>query len=234
MVIVSINEATAFIAALVFSIQLNKMEVGKFFLSVLVIAKLGKERVCAFVILAFNQSICLIVFCFFFGVRYALVYIFPVFIVLAHTKGQKVFDLPVHRAKVFFGPCGNGVIELRRKPQRELLFLLIIHSINREYRNIDRPTDVISFAFLDNDDLPPIKGAPILLGDIYICKEIAIKQAEEYNHSLRRELAFLYTHGLLHLFGYDHVNNQDEEKLMFSLQDKILNKVNIKRSENNE
>ena len=109
-----------------------------------------------------------------------------------------------------------------------------IHSINREYRNIDRPTDVISFAFLDNDDLPPIKGAPILLGDIYICKEIAIKQAEEYNHSLRRELAFLYTHGLLHLFGYDHVNNQDEEKLMFSLQDKILNKVNIKRSENNE
>ena len=104
-----------------------------------------------------------------------------------------------------------------------------IHSLNRDYRNIDRPTDVISFAFLDNEDLPMIKGVPVLLGDIYICKEIAIKQAEEYCHSLRRELAFLFTHGLLHLFGYDHVNSEEEEKLMFKLQDEILNEVNIKR-----
>lgn len=103
-----------------------------------------------------------------------------------------------------------------------------IHNINKNYRNIDRPTDVISFAFLDNDNFK-IKGVPILLGDIYICKEITIKQAEEYGHSLRRELAFLFTHGLLHLFGYDHVNNKEEEKIMFDLQDQILNEVNIKR-----
>ena len=109
-----------------------------------------------------------------------------------------------------------------------------IHDINKKYRNIDRPTDVISFAFLDNDDLPVIKGMPILLGDIYICDEVAIRQANEYNHSLRRELAFLFTHGLLHLFGYDHVNSEEEEKIMFTLQDEILNEVEIKRGDLNE
>ena len=105
-----------------------------------------------------------------------------------------------------------------------------IHEINKTYRNIDRPTDVISFAFLDNDDFQ-IPGIPMLLGDIYICKEIAINQAEEYNHSLRRELSFLFTHGLLHLFGYDHVNSEEEEKIMFTLQDEILNDVEIKRGD---
>lgn len=109
-----------------------------------------------------------------------------------------------------------------------------IQEINKTYRNIDRPTDVISFAFLDNEDLKQIKGIPTLLGDIYICKEIAIKQKEEYGHSLRRELAFLFTHGLLHLFGYDHVNNKEEETIMFALQEEILNEVNIKRRENDE
>lgn len=104
-----------------------------------------------------------------------------------------------------------------------------IQEINKTYRNIDHPTDVISFAFLDHEDLKQIKGIPILLGDIYICKEIAIKQKDEYCHSLRRELAFLFTHGLLHLFGYDHVNSKEEENIMFSLQDEILNEVNIKR-----
>ena len=109
-----------------------------------------------------------------------------------------------------------------------------IHDINKKYRNIDRPTDVISFAFLDNDDLPVIKGMPILLGDIYICDEVCINQANEYGHSIRRELAFLFTHGLLHLFGYDHVNSKEEEEVMFKLQDEILNEVDIKRGDINE
>ena len=109
-----------------------------------------------------------------------------------------------------------------------------IHEINKTYRNIDRPTDVISFAFLDSLDIKPIRGIPTLLGDIYICKEIALSQKEEYGHSLRRELAFLFTHGLLHLFGYDHVNSDEEEKIMFTLQDEILNEVEIKRSNTNE
>ena len=109
-----------------------------------------------------------------------------------------------------------------------------IHDINKKYRNIDRPTDVISFAFLDNDDLPVIKGMPILLGDIYICDEVCVNQANEYGHSIRRELAFLFTHGLLHLFGYDHVNSKEEEEIMFKLQDEILNEVDIKRGDINE
>ena len=74
----------------------------------------------------------------------------------------------------------------------------------------------------------------ILLGDIYICDEVCVNQANEYGHSIRRELAFLFTHGLLHLFGYDHVNSKEEEEVMFKLQDEILNEVDIKRGDINE
>lgn len=99
-----------------------------------------------------------------------------------------------------------------------------IHKINKKYRHIDRPTDVISFAFLDTegdyDKILSTKG-PVVLGDIYISIEKAKEQAEEYQHSLHRELCFLFVHGLLHLLGYDHMNKEDEE-VMFGLQDKIL------------
>ena len=98
-----------------------------------------------------------------------------------------------------------------------------IHKINKEYRNIDRPTDVISFAFLDNENRQEAYSStlPVCLGDIYISLEKAKSQAEEYGHSIDRELKFLFVHGLLHLLGYDHMNKEDEE-IMFSLQDKIL------------
>ena len=97
-----------------------------------------------------------------------------------------------------------------------------IHKINREYRKIDRPTDVISFAFLDEESERELKGGPISLGQIIISYEKAIEQSNEYQHSLEREMNFLFVHGLLHLLGYDHTKNADEEKIMFSLQDKIL------------
>ena len=99
-----------------------------------------------------------------------------------------------------------------------------IHRINREYRHIDRPTDVISFAFLDNeeDKDSQLHGQGIVcLGDIYISIDKAKEQAEEYGHSLKRELSFLFVHGLLHLLGYDHMTPEDE-KVMFALQDEIL------------
>ena len=99
-----------------------------------------------------------------------------------------------------------------------------IHRINKKYRNIDRPTDVISFAFLDDGhqyDEVLFKNGVVALGDIYISVEKAIEQANEYGHSLKRELSFLFVHGLLHLLGYDHMNEEDE-KVMFALQDKIL------------
>ena len=99
-----------------------------------------------------------------------------------------------------------------------------IHEINKTYRHIDRPTDVISFAFLDDnpkrDELFK-SGQMVVLGEIYISYEKAQEQANSYGHSLDRELKFLFVHGLLHLLGYDHMKKEDEE-IMFRLQDEIL------------
>ena len=102
-----------------------------------------------------------------------------------------------------------------------------IHEINREYRHIDRSTDVISFAMEDNDQFY-VEGMPRTLGDIFISVDHAKKQAEEYGHSLRREMCFLFTHGILHLLGYDHMTDE-QEKEMFGLQDQILGALSIER-----
>lgn len=95
-----------------------------------------------------------------------------------------------------------------------------IKRINRDYRNIDRETDVISFALLDDGDITESEGM-IELGDIFINRDRVLLQAEEYHHSVKREFIFLFVHGLLHLFSYDHMNKEDEEK-MFALQKKII------------
>ena len=101
-----------------------------------------------------------------------------------------------------------------------------IKDINRDYRNIDKVTDVISFAFEDNGKL--VYNNVRLLGEIYICIPRMIEQAKEYGHSEKRELSFLAVHGLLHLLGYDHMKKEDE-KVMFALQELILDDQNIKR-----
>lgn len=107
-----------------------------------------------------------------------------------------------------------------------------IQNMNKKFRGVDRVTDVLSFPMLNNlTDLEKESDAvfgQIDIGDIYICKERATEQAQEYNHSLKRELCFLALHGLLHLLGYDHIKEEDE-KIMFALQDKILNEADIKR-----
>lgn len=100
-----------------------------------------------------------------------------------------------------------------------------IHKINKEYRGIDRPTDVISFALEDSVDMGLDHR---ILGDIYISIPKAIEQAEEYEHSFLRELSFLTVHGMLHLLGYDHMEKEDEE-VMFKLQDEILESAGITR-----
>jgi len=100
-----------------------------------------------------------------------------------------------------------------------------IHEINKQYRNIDRETDVISFALEEGETIEePVKT----LGDIYISIDKVYEQAKEYNHSIKRELFFLVTHGFLHLLGYDHMVKEDEEK-MFSLQEEILDSYGVKR-----
>jgi probable rRNA maturation factor len=103
-----------------------------------------------------------------------------------------------------------------------------IHEINREYRGIDRPTDVISFALEDEKDMLLDSEAGRILGDIYISLDKCIEQAKEYGHSFLRELAFLSVHGFLHLQGYDHMKKEDEE-VMFKLQDEILDSYGIRR-----
>lgn len=95
-----------------------------------------------------------------------------------------------------------------------------IRKINREYRGIDAVTDVISFALLDDDDMVEYEDC-VELGDIFINRNRVFSQAEEYSHSVKREFIFLFVHGLLHLLGYDHMNEEDEKR-MFSLQKKIV------------
>lgn len=105
-----------------------------------------------------------------------------------------------------------------------------IREINNEHRGIDRATDVLSFPLGDEDsfDTDPETGA-ILLGDIVISLERAEEQAKEYGHSFYREVAFLITHSLFHLLGYDHVDSEEDEKIMFAKQDKVLQKLGITR-----
>ena len=103
-----------------------------------------------------------------------------------------------------------------------------IQYYNSMYRHIDTPTDVISFALTDVDDNIIIRNQPILLGDILICYPIAVQQAKEYGHSIGREMAFLFTHGLLHLLGFDHMTESDE-KSMFGMQDQILDTIRIRK-----
>ncbi len=99
-----------------------------------------------------------------------------------------------------------------------------IKRINKDYRQKDAITDVISFAF---DEAQEQTVSP-MIGEIYICYNRAIQQAQEYGHSLKRELCFLFCHGLLHLYGYDHMQ-EDEAQEMFKLQDIILDKCKIYR-----
>lgn len=100
-----------------------------------------------------------------------------------------------------------------------------IHELNKNYRGVDRATDVITFALEDNSFRnPEIR----VLGDIYLCVSVAYEQAKLYGHSRTREICFLATHGILHLLGYDHMV-EEEEKIMFSLQEELLSGYEITR-----
>lgn len=106
-----------------------------------------------------------------------------------------------------------------------------IHEINREYRNVDRPTDVISFALddeLDDSDEPELIDGPEehLLGDIIISVETANRQGEEFGHGLEREIVYLAVHGLLHLLGYDHMIEEDKV-VMRAKEEEALRAINL-------
>lgn len=107
-----------------------------------------------------------------------------------------------------------------------------IHELNRAYRGVDRPTDVLSFPMLDGDadegDID-IDSDSVVLGDIIISAEKAVEQAESYGHSVERELSFLAVHSTLHLLGYDHETSPEDEKDMFRRQEEILTLAGVPR-----
>lgn len=128
----------------------------------------------------------------------------------------------------------NGLIDYAIKCEKveNVVFNVIIvdsekiQEINKTYRGIDTVTDVISFALEDNEDI--VYEDFRLLGDIYICVDKIYSQAEEYGHSVLRELSFLTIHGFLHLLGYDHMTEEDEQ-VMFKRQEEILTGYGIER-----
>lgn len=114
-------------------------------------------------------------------------------------------------------------IDLKIEDERELNVVIsdnaFIKEYNKNYRNIDKETDVLSFPSDEEGEL----------GDIIISIDRAKEQAKEYGHSLKRELSFLLCHGILHCLGFDH-QTKDEEEVMFSLQEKILDECGIRRT----
>ena len=116
-----------------------------------------------------------------------------------------------------------------------------IHQLNQEFRQVDRPTDVLSFPMMEYDEPAVFSGQTfeesltlspetreMVLGDIVLCSEVVCEQAEEYGHSELREFSFLVVHSLLHLFGYDHM--EEEERMeMEQLQKEIMNELHIMR-----
>lgn len=133
----------------------------------------------------------------------------------------------------FFGEIDNyykktlEVLDI--KDEMDLSLIIVgktkIRSINKNYRNIDRVTDVISFANIDSEDYDYLaQDGEVNLGDIFINVDRVKSQAKKYGHSVKREFVFLFVHGMLHLLGYDHMEKEDE-KIMFSLQDKIIGEL---------
>lgn len=140
----------------------------------------------------------------------------------------------------------EAALELENCPYETEVNLLLttdeeIHRMNMEFRQIDRPTDVLSFPMIEyetpgdfsgiregSDDLFDPESGELLLGDIVISKDKVMFQAEQYGHSPRREYAFLIAHSMLHLFGYDHMED-DERRIMEERQRRIMEKVHIMR-----
>ena len=103
-----------------------------------------------------------------------------------------------------------------------------MQALNSDYRNKNKTTDVLSFPVhesLRESETPIFESMPLELGDIFICKDVAIKQAREFNISFEQEVIHLFVHGLLHLCGFDHEVSKSEEKIMFDLEKKLVKKI---------
>ncbi len=127
----------------------------------------------------------------------------------------------------------NAVAKLHGLGEKEEVDITIvndeeIHALNRDYRNVDRSTDVLSFALDEDGGEPELVGGPEvhLLGDIIISAETAARQAEEFGHGLEREIVYLAVHGLLHLLGYDHMQEEDKV-VMRAKEEEALREIKL-------
>ncbi len=127
----------------------------------------------------------------------------------------------------------DKILKQSEFPDAEVGVVLVdndyIHTLNKQYRDVDSSTDVLSFALMEGEDeLLPSEEEDVLLGDIIISMEKAEQQAKEYGHSFLREVAYLTAHGMFHLLGYDH-NTEEEREIMREQEEQVLSQLNITR-----
>ena len=147
---------------------------------------------------------------------------------------QKVMKLPAG-LHMLIRRCCQAVLTLEKFEGTAEVYVMLtdnaeIHRINRQHRDIDRPTDVLSFPLGENggDEINPATGAK-MLGDVVSSMERAVEQAEEYGHSLQREVGYLTVHSMLHLLGYDHVNGGLEAVHMREKEETVMKSVGLPR-----
>lgn len=152
------------------------------------------------------------------------------------TNDQKAAKIPTG-VRLLIRRCCNAVLTYEGFPEpAEISVTFVddvrIHELNKEYRNVDKSTDVLSFPLGENGEYDKnIETGACLLGDIVISVETAVRQAEEYGHSLQREIGFLTVHSMLHLLGYDHVNGGLEEVHMREKEERVLTELGLKRND---
>ena len=152
------------------------------------------------------------------------------------TEGESPFDLSSVADEAYeeLKQEGNLSLELSFVSEEE------IRELNAKFREIDKVTDVLSFPYLDlkkgevinvSDYEDELFDGELLIGSVCVCLKRAKEQAEEFGHSLKREVFYLTLHGILHCFGYDHITPEEEEE-MTALAEKIMNKLSVTREEN--
>ena len=144
---------------------------------------------------------------------------------------QKI-PLPKEMKKELSQAARLSLLVMGRRDKVEISLTFVdnqeIRKLNRQYRGIDRPTDVLSFALTEGEAQPVPEGGRQILGDIVISVERAKEQADSYGHSLRREMVFLMVHGMLHLLGLDH-QEQEERLFMEVKQRQVLGLMGVSR-----
>ena len=146
-------------------------------------------------------------------------------------EGQVVTPAILEQMKIAADYClaGEGIDRERSEISVTFVDLEEIHQLNLQFRNVDKPTDVLSFPqFEDKSEFP--EEGEICLGDVVICLQRAEEQAEEFGHSFEREILYLFVHSLLHLLGYDHME-EEEKAEMRKKEEQVMEKIGLTREE---